>query len=148
MPSNRPTVVPRFSHDAAIEKIVSDRMRNVRNKNSKPELRVRKALHALGYRFRVHRRDLPGTPDIVLSKHHQVIFVHGCFWHQHPGCKHAKQPSLRTAYWLPKLERTKARDAEKANALSNLGWRVLTIWECETQASESLLALLRERISS
>lgn len=106
-------------------------MRAIRKTNTKPEMRVRRRLHALGFRFRLHRRNLPGTPDIVLPKHRVVIQVHGCFWHQHPGCRHATQPRTRQEYWLPKLQRNVARDRSATAALEELGWRVLTLWECE-----------------
>lgn len=106
-------------------------MRAIRKKDTKPEMRVRRRLHALGFRFRLHRRDLPGTPDIVLPRHRAAIQVHGCFWHQHPGCRHATKPRTRQDYWLPKLERNVVRDRATAEALGALGWRLLIIWECE-----------------
>lgn len=115
-------------------------MRSIRGSETKPEIRVRKLLHAMGYRFRLHSKHLPGTPDIVLPKHKAVIFVHGCFWHQHPGCKHAKLPRKRQEYWLPKLARTQARDEAAESALANLGWRSLVTWECATE--EALVAEL------
>lgn len=113
-------------------------MRAIRSTRTKPEVTVRKTLHALGFRFRLHRRDLPGTPDIVLARHRVVIFVHGCFWHQHQGCRHGKTPSQRQEYWLPKLARTQARDAESELHLKRLGWRVLVLWECEIADRERL----------
>jgi DNA mismatch endonuclease (patch repair protein) len=91
-------------------------------------------LHGMGLRFRLHRADLPGTPDIVLPKHKMAIQVHGCFWHQHPGCVHAKQPRSRPEYWLPKLARNVARDIKAKAALKAGGWRVVVIWECETKS--------------
>lgn len=118
-------------------------MRGVRQKNTKPELRVRSLLHAMGYRFRLHRRDLPGQPDIVLPRHQAIVMVHGCFWHQHAGCPYTNVPRSRTDYWLPKLTRTVARDAAAQSALGELGWRVLVVWECETLD----LAILRNRLS-
>lgn len=115
-------------------------MRAIRAKDTAPELAVRRVLHAAGYRFRLHRRDLPGNPDIVLPKHRAIIFVHGCFWHQHPepGCRNAQVPRSNTAYWTPKLARTAERDREAAERLKAMGWRVLTIWECETKQTEAL----------
>lgn len=109
-------------------------MARVKGKDTKPELRVRRLLHALGYRFRLHRRDLPGTPDLVFPGRRAVIFVHGCFWHRHPdpGCWRARLPKSRPEFWIPKLEANAARDAVNLAALAALGWRVLTIWECET----------------
>lgn len=111
----------------------SEIMQSVRQKNTKPEVKVRQALHALGFRFRLHRRDLPGSPDIVLPKFRTVIFVHGCFWHRHPGCKYASTPKSRQEYWLPKFESNVRRDAIKEAQLKELGWRVLVVWECETK---------------
>lgn len=110
-------------------------MRAIRSKNTAPELVVRRFLHAAGYRFRLHRSDLPGKPDIVLPKHKAVIFVHGCFWHQHPNpdCRNAQMPRSNTAYWSPKLARNTARDHAAAEQLRTMGWRVFTIWECETK---------------
>lgn len=117
-------------------------MAKIRKTDTKPELRVRKVAHSLGYRFRLHRRDLPGTPDLVFPRLRKVIFVHGCFWHQH-GCRLTKKPRSNLSYWLPKLERIKARDAEAASNLSALGWDVHVLWECETTDLKSL----EERIS-
>ena len=117
-------------------------MRSIRKANTRPELLVRRLLHGMGYRFRLHRRDLPGTPDIVLPRHRVAIQVHGCFWHQHPGCRHATRPSARPEYWLPKLARNVERDAQASAALEALGWRVLTLWECELKDAGQLKARL------
>lgn len=121
-------------------------MKSVRQKNTTPEMAVRRALHALGYRFRLHRKDLPGTPDIVLPRHRTVVFVHGCFWHRHPGCRLTTTPSNNSEYWRLKFEGNVARDSRKDAALRDLGWRVVTVWECETRdpsvLSERLLALV------
>jgi len=105
-------------------------MRSIQQKNTKPEVLVRRLLHALGYRFRLHQRSLPGKPDIVLKRHNAVVQVHGCFWHQH-ACLLSNVPRTRQAYWLPKLARNVERDKTNNRALRRLGWRVLTIWECE-----------------
>ncbi|MDG9924479.1 MULTISPECIES: DNA mismatch endonuclease Vsr [unclassified Pseudomonas] len=110
-----------------------DLMRAVRRADTKPELRVRRVLHALGLRFRLHRKSLPGSPDVVLPKHRTVIFVHGCFWHRHPGCRYASTPKTRQEFWLPKFEANIQRDARKEAQLRELGWRVLVVWECETR---------------
>jgi DNA mismatch endonuclease (patch repair protein) len=118
-------------------------MRAIRKTNTKPELSVRRLLHANGFRFRLHCRELPGSPDIVLPRFKSVVLVHGCFWHQHPGCRLAKQPRKRTDYWLPKLARNVDRDTKAISALTNLGWRTLIIWECETADKVSLRARLR-----
>src|SRR3546814_853988 len=120
----------------------SAHMRLIRGRNTQPEVRVRQLLHAMGYRFRLHRRDLPGSPDIVLPKHRIVIFVHGCFWHQHKGCQLARLPKSRPEYWLPKFQRNAQRDMEVAQQLTLLGWRQLVVWECETTCVEALRAKL------
>jgi DNA mismatch endonuclease (patch repair protein) len=120
-------------------------MSRIRGKDTKPELVVRRQLHSMGYRFRLHRRDLPGCPDIVLPRHGICIFVHGCFWHLHRNCKDARSPKTKRAWWRKKLEGNAARDKRHAAALRRLGWRVLTIWECQTEKPEKLarrLALL------
>jgi DNA mismatch endonuclease (patch repair protein) len=120
-------------------------MSRIRCKDTKPELIVRRLLHAMGYRFRLHRRDLPGRPDIVLPRHGVCIFVHGCFWHLHRNCKDARIPKTKRSWWQEKLEGNAARDKRHAAALRRIGWRVLTIWECQTEKPEKLtrrLALL------
>ena len=106
-------------------------MRAIVKKNTKPELLVRKALHRMGMRFRLHVKNLPGTPDVVLRRHNLAILIHGCFWHQHQGCRHAKLPRSRLEYWLPKLARNVERDQEAQKALRATGWRSAIIWECE-----------------
>ena len=118
-------------------------MRAVKRAHTRPEIVVRQALHALGLRFRLHRRDLPGSPDIVLPKFRTVVFVHGCFWHRHPDCRYATTPKSRQEYWLPKFEANVERDARKEAQLRELGWRVLVMWECETKSLEALEARLR-----
>lgn len=121
----------------------SDIMRAVKRAHTRPEIVVRQALHALGFRFRLHRRDLPGSPDIVLPKFRTVVFVHGCFWHRHSDCRYATTPKSRQEYWLPKFEANVERDARKEAQLRELGWRVLVMWECETKSLETLEARLR-----
>ena len=106
-------------------------MSRIRSRDTKPELLVRSLLHRNGFRFRLHRRDLPGTPDIVLPKYKTVILVHGCFWHQHPGCRRAKRPQTRAEFWRVKLDANITRDAAASAALERAGWRTLVIWECE-----------------
>jgi DNA mismatch endonuclease (patch repair protein) len=118
--------------------VVRHRMSKIRKTGSKPELLVRKIAHRLGYRFRINRSDLPGTPDVVFPARRKVIFVHGCFWHQHVGCHHANTPRTRPEYWLPKLARTIERDQSSIRALHALGWDAMVIWECEIRDSESL----------
>ncbi|TRO94365.1 DNA mismatch endonuclease Vsr [Glycocaulis profundi] len=117
----------------------SELMGRVRQENTTPEMRVRSVVHRLGFRYRLHRRDLPGSPDLVFGPRRKVIFVHGCFWHLHPGCKGARIPaSRREEYWLPKLTRNVRRDADSVAALEAAGWRVLTVWECETKNEAAL----------
>ena len=112
----------------------SEIMAKVHSSNTTPEIRVRKLLHSMGYRFRINRRDLPGNPDIVLPKYRTVIFVHGCFWHGCPTCKHAKvRPVANAEYWERKLDRTIERDKNNMAVLEQMGWRVLVVWECETR---------------
>ena len=119
-------------------------MGRIRAKNTKPEVAVRSMLHRNGYRFRIHRKDLPGKPDIVLSKYKTVIFVHGCFWHQHRGCKRATIPKSNNDYWIPKLEKNKKKDKRYKFLLKKLGWNVMTIWECEINNSEKLGRKIRD----
>lgn len=121
-------------------------MSRVGGKNTTPELRVRRAAHALGLRFRLHRRDLPGTPDLVFSKRRVALFVHGCFWHRHADCRKASNPGTRVEYWNQKFDANVARDKRVAAELEAAGWRVVVIWECETKDSEALLRILQERI--
>ncbi len=113
-------------------------MSRVASKHTSPELRVRRLAHALGLRFRLHRKDLPGKPDLALPKHRAVIFVHGCFWHRHPGCPKASRPKSRVAFWQDKFAANVARDAAAKEALEKMGWRVITIWECETKDERTL----------
>lgn len=107
-------------------------MAGIKGKNTKPEIVVRKALHAQGYRFRLHDKKLPGKPDIVLPKYKTVIFVHGCFWHKH-DCKHFKWPKTRPEFWREKIEGNVARDKKHAEELITLGWNVKVVWECEVK---------------
>lgn len=113
-------------------------MRKIRKRDTSPELRVRRVAHALGFRFRLHRRDLPGTPDLVFPRHRKAVLVNGCFWHQHAGCRLARQPKTRLDYWLPKLQRNVARDQDIRAKLEAAGWSTLVIWECETRDAERL----------
>ena len=113
-------------------------MSQIRSKNTNPELIIRKALHRLGFRFRLHNKLLPGKPDIVMKKHHTIIFCHGCFWHQHKNCNRATLPKSNVDYWENKLKRNVKRFNEVKIELTKLGWKVLVIWECETKNSEFL----------
>lgn len=107
-------------------------MSRVGQKNTSPELRVRRTAHAMGLRFRLHRKDLPGTPDIVFPRKRIIIFVHGCFWHRHPGCKKASFPKTRSDFWRSKFENNVERDRRAILELELRGWKVFTVWECET----------------
>lgn len=129
----------------------SDIMSRVRSTNSKVELAVRKWLHGKGYRFRLHMRDLPGVPDIVLPKYRIIIFVNGCFWHQHPGCKKATLPKQNREFWAAKLARNIRRDKEVELLLIESGWQVVTLWECEIQGhrfEDKLLSYLEPGVST
>lgn len=117
-------------------------MSQVRRRDTSPEMTVRRLLFKEGYRFRIHRRDLPGNPDIVLPRFRTVIFVHGCFWHRHPGCAKATTPKTRAHFWQTKFEQNVARDERNKDALERLGWTVITVWECELQGLEQLRANL------
>ncbi len=112
-------------------------MSRIRNKNTIPELLLRSFLHRMGFRFRLHRKDLPGKPDIVLPKYKTVIFVHGCFWHRHSGCKRATTPSTNTEYWEEKFRKNVERDEKNRVELEALGWQVMVVWECEIKNAET-----------
>ena len=116
----------------------SERMRRIRGKDTSPERRVRSILHRMGYRFRLHAKDLPGRPDIVLPRHATVIQVHGCFWHRHRGCKVATTPKSNTAFWQAKFDANVARDRRNAARLRRLGWSVITVWECQLRDEEAV----------
>ena len=120
----------------------SERMGRVRGKDTKVKLRVRRLVHRMGYRYRLHARDLPGYPDMVFRRRKKALFVHGRFWHRHEHCALARLPKSRHDFWVPKLEGNKQRDARKQDALRALGWDVLVVWECESKDEEGL----RERI--
>jgi len=122
----------------------SAQMRRVRSRDTKPEMRVRRVAHSLGTRFRLHRRDLPGTPDLVFPARRKIIQVHGCFWHRHEGCRSARMPTDRSDYWNAKLNRNVERDIANLLALKELSWDVLVVWECETGNLETL----RRRLAS
>lgn len=118
----------------------SENMRRIKSKDTSPEMAVRRLAHSLGYRFRLHRKDLPGRPDMVFPGRKAVVFVHGCFWHQHPSatCSDSRLPKSRLEYWIPKLERNCLRDEKNVADLRQLGWKVLVVWDCETQDMDSL----------
>ena len=120
----------------------SRNMSAIRGRDTKPEMRVRSVLHSLGYRYRLHRKDLPGKPDIVLPKYHAVIFVHGCFWHCHECRWGSVVPKTRAEFWAKKRLDTKARDARNVAALGAAGWRVILVWECQSRSDTYLRAFL------
>ena len=119
------------------------RMAAIRHRDTKPEMVVRRIVHALGYRYRLHRRDLPGTPDLVFPGRRKVIFVHGCFWHRHADCKLARLPKSRQEFWVPKLEQNRLRDEAALAELGRLGWTSMVIWECEIRDHHRLTRALR-----
>src|SRR5271163_1551858 len=127
-----------------IDAVRSRIMRAVRQKRTNPEMTVRSALHAEGYRFRTNLRRLPGSPDIVFTARRKVVFIHGCFWHRHPACRLASAPKTRTDFWEAKFLANIERDAGNVNELMDLGWEVATIWECETRELPRTTARLRE----
>ena len=122
----------------------SERMSRIRSQDTKPELALRKALHRFGFRFRLHDRHLPGKQDIVLPKNRTVIFVHGCFWHRHKGCKIATTPKSNTKFWIEKFDRNVARDARNSSELAIEGWRVIIAWECDLSSPAKVLAKATE----
>lgn len=123
----------------------SERMSRVRGSNTKPEMYVRRLIHGMGYRYRLHRRDLPGTPDLVFPRRQKVILVHGCFWHKHPDpeCPLARLPKSRLNFWVPKLEGNRKRDERNAEILKKLGWKQLVIWECQLKDEATLTERVR-----
>lgn len=126
----------------------SAQMARVKHSDTKPEMNARRAAHRLGYRFRLHRRDLPGTPDMVFPRLRKIIMVNGCFWHQHEGCRRARLPKSRPEYWLPKLARNKERDEQVIHALNALGWDVLTLWECQAKNVDAACAAIAHFLST
>jgi DNA mismatch endonuclease (patch repair protein) len=122
----------------------SDHMRRIRKRDTSPEMIVRRIAHSLGYRFRLHRPDLPGTPDLVFPRLHKAILVYGCFWHQHSGCSLARQPKSRLDYWLPKLQRNVARDLDSRQKMELLGWQCMVVWECQTGDRQKLKRRLEQ----
>lgn len=115
-------------------------MAGIRGKDTKPELALRRSLHALGFRYRLHAKGIHGRPDLVLPKHKAVIFVHGCFWHRHRGCRYTTTPSTRPEFWTAKFEANMARDEAVRSALLEAGWRVATVWECALRTEASVAA--------
>lgn len=135
-----------ISHaDAEVSHGRSKNMSRIRGANTKPEIAVRKLLHSEGYRFRLHANDLPGKPDIVFRSRRKVIFVHGCFWHRHEGCRNTTVPKTRTEFWLRKFSRNIERDREVQSGLIRLGWQFMIIWECQIfQDDSKVISRIRE----
>lgn len=123
-------------------------MAQVKGRDTKPERLVRSLLHGLGYRFRLHRKDLPGRPDIVLPRHRKVIFVHGCFWHGHQDCRRSARPSTNREFWDRKIDCNTERDARNIAALEQAGWKVLIVWECATRNHDDLSRMLVDFMQS
>ena len=120
-------------------------MGGIRARNTRPEMRLRRALHALGFRFRLHAKGLPGKPDLVLRKHSAVIFVHGCFWHRHRDCRLASTPASNREFWDDKFAKNVERDRQAVEALQNKGWRVATVWECGLRRKDTAILLEQTR---
>ncbi|MFG0293458.1 MAG: very short patch repair endonuclease [Phycisphaerales bacterium JB050] len=126
-------------------------MSAIKSSDTKPELAIRSLVHRMGFRFRLHRRDLPGTPDLVFPRLSKVIFVHGCFWHRHPGCRFATTPVSRREFWLDKFHANRQRDCRTQRDLQNLGWDILVIWECEIRDEkgiENIATIIRQFLNS
>ncbi len=121
----------------------SRNMAAIKSKNTKPEIKVRQLLHSMGYRFRLHMKDLPGNPDIVLKKYKTVIYVNGCFWHRHPNCKYASTPKTRTSFWSQKFQSNVERDNKNYIKIKNLGWKYIVVWECELKNKSDLVEKLK-----
>ena len=133
--------------DVVDSKTRSRMMAGIRSRDTKPERQVRSMLHRMGYRFTLRNRKLPGSPDIVLPRYRTAIFVHGCFWHRHPGCPKAITPATRAEFWQHKFAANVARDARAVQALDTLAWRVITVWECELRHPETVRQQLQRLIS-
>ena len=132
-----------------IHKVSEQRSRNmsaIKSKNTKPEIKVRKVLHSMGYRFRLHRKDLPGKPDLVLPKYRTAIFVNGCFWHQHKECKYSRLPKTNIDFWKRKLEGNSQRDKLNQSKLKDMGWKVIIIWECQIKEIENIRYFIKETL--
>lgn len=136
-----PVVTKRIQNLISTDTARSAQMALIRSKDTKPEMRVRKALHASGLRYRLHVKQLPGRPDLVFLSRKVAVFVNGCFFHQHPGCVHARMPKSRLDFWKPKLEANVVRDHRKWQELRSAGWKVIVIWECETKDVNKLADL-------
>lgn len=142
-------IISLFPHmDIVSREKRSQMMAGIKSKNTRPEKTIRSLLHGLGFRFRVQRKDLPGKPDIVLPKYKTVIFIHGCFWHQHSGCKYAYMPKSNAEFWAKKLDGNVIRDSGIQKKLAAMGWRIIVIWECEVKLMVGHPERMREMIIS
>ena len=130
--------------DTVTPEVRSRIMARVKSKGTKPEMVVRRTLHGLGYRYRLHRTDLPGRPDLTFPSRRKVLFVNGCFWHNHPNCANVRVPISNREYWIPKLERNRARDLRNLSLLEESGWAVTTVWECQLSDLEAVTDRLIE----
>lgn len=130
--------------DTLSRELRSKRMAGIRNKDSAPEMRLRRLIHGMGFRYRLHVRALPGTPDVVFPARRAVIFMHGCFWHRHEGCALARLPKSRIEFWKKKLESNRLRDRNTLASLSRLGWRVLVVWECQMKDEKHVARVVRQ----
>lgn len=139
--------VPVDPLDKLAPDIRSRNMARIGSKDTKPEMLVRRLVHAMGFRYRLHVKDLPGKPDLVFRGRKKVIFVHGCFWHQHKGCREGRVPTSRESYWVPKLARNADRDQEHTRALKLLGWRALVLWECQLSDRKEVERKVRAYLS-
>ena len=128
--------------DSVSPEVRSRIMAQVKSKGMKPEMRVRRLLHGLGYRYRLHRKDLPGRPDLVFPSRRKVVFVNGCFWHKHAGCPRVRIPATNREYWVAKLERNHARDGRNIALLEEIGWATMTVWECQLADIEAVTECL------
>jgi DNA mismatch endonuclease (patch repair protein) len=133
----------KFAMDSLTPAERSERMGRVRSKDTGPEIIVRRIVHSMGFRYRLHARDLPGTPDLVFRKRGKIILVHGCFWHRHGKCRYTRWPKSKLDFWKPKLENNQRRDKLNRRRLRILGWHVLVVWECQLNDKEALAARMR-----
>lgn len=133
--------------DKVPREVRSDIMRQVKSRNTRPELVIRKALHRKGFRFRLHNAGLPGKPDIVFPKYRKILLIHGCFWHRHENCRHASTPASNTEYWTKKFNKNVSHDSYVINALSELGWSVRVVWECEIRLRSKFDTLIEDLAS-
>ena len=146
MTSTKTRWVVREGHTIEVDDETSARMAGIRQRGTKPELIVRRLLTMLGHRYRLETRDLPGRPDVANRSRRWAVFVHGCYWHRHPGCRLTTTPKRNAEFWQAKFDRNVARDARVAEELAEMGYRVVTVWECETRKPDALLAQLQQQL--